>query len=781
MNVWAKSRPPQSLRDHLTAVRDNASLLLTPARRRAFERVGIGAEEAQDLLLSAAWLHDFGKAEQKWQDDIKAAKDRLPQHALSSFWACCWAMGAAPDKLPASRLALALAVLAHHGQMHAGSFSRDRFRHQIITPLGDVWLELARDVPMSLPAPKAAPPTLGADKVCTFVEMAKARVPTLASSTKFRGLFCLLLSLLVEADHSASGSYTPSTQTVTNPRLGGPATVFQNGTRVHPAGSLCAMAGCGAGKTAAALLRASEMAESFGVDRIVLCLPTRFTSNSLLRDMTNAFKYAYAPGDVGLVHSEALQVLQAVLSRDDDEEDFPPPVETPEERAARSIRYEHPITISTVDHLLMSLYHGYKYSDRAFGNLLSSLVVFDEIHAYDATTLNAIREGKAVLDAYGIPSLFMSATLPSTRRAFFGFSEQATIIEGDNPFRPFRTEPLPEPLTSGRGAKLEVGVAARAALRESKGLKLAVYVNQIERAKALARAAREELPGATLFCYHSELAPQDRRALEDKIIEAFKRDEPVVLIATQAAELSLDISAERMITELAPADVLVQRAGRLHRRGDKPVLQAATSRLEPGFVFRLQIAPLDLTPAEKKPELTPGALPYEDVELLKRTNEHAPWNQDFDFQTGINWCERSLIDIPPHKSIGLRDASLKDTAFGRKPQENFNGEDNPNGVAIRDIDEQPVLVIPQCYYDEGLPKDRLALAQKQVPLRRSRFGMLKSADALTFTQTEIILKRGTARQEVISLPIIVVHDGITYDAEGGGFDLSELSDPNTHI
>jgi hypothetical protein len=228
------------------------------------------------------------------------------------------------------------------------------------------------------------------------------------------------------------------------------------------------------------------------------------------------------------------------------------------------------------------------------------------------------------------------------------------------------------------------------------------------------------LGDVTLFCYHSELAPQDRRALEDQIIEAFKQDAPVVLIATQAAELSLDISAERMITELAPADILVQRAGRLNRRGEEPVLQAATSRQQPGFTFRLQIAPIDLAPAPDNPAKTPGALPYEDVALLKRTWEHTPWNVDFDFQASIDWCEQSLTDVPPDRSIGLRDASLRDTAFGRKPQENFNARTIPMVVAIRDIDEQPSSY-SQCYYDAGLPEDRLALAQRQVPMRRSRF------------------------------------------------------------
>jgi hypothetical protein len=61
--------------------------------------------------------------------------------------------------------------------------------------------------------------------------MAKTRVPQIPRDAKFRGLYCLLLSLLVESDHSASGGHVPRPQFVTHPRLGGSATLFQNSTQ----------------------------------------------------------------------------------------------------------------------------------------------------------------------------------------------------------------------------------------------------------------------------------------------------------------------------------------------------------------------------------------------------------------------------------------------------------------------------------------------------------------------------------------------------------------------
>lgn len=768
MEILAKTDPPIPLRDHLVQVQRAALGQLTPARLAAFERMGVGHYQAEELVGAAAWLHDFGKATVEWQEAVLKGCDP-PQHALSSFLAALWALGSNDVReTPPEFLAVALAVLAHHGQLSKRSFVRERYRHKHIGICRDEWHSLADH----LPAAKVRcdlPPRVEAEQVCSQVERAKERCPDLARNGMFRGVYALLLTILVAADHAVSAGSEVSSTGVRWPRVPGEATTFQVTVGSKPGDALCAVAACGSGKTAAALMRAARYAEQHAVDRVVICLPTRFTSNSLLRDMIDPGKYAYPKADVGLVHSEALYVLQHFFGARDQEDEERDSAGAAEEAYARAVRYEYSVTVSTVDHLLMSLYHGHRFSDRAFGNLLAALVVFDEIQAYDTTTLNAIREGMHLLQRYRVPTLVMSATVPSSLRAFFGFRSDATVMEGANPFRPFRVVPVQEPLTLGKGLSVEASSTAKELLRGSSGLKLAVYVNQIERAKALARAARQELAGTKVFCYHSELAACDRADMEDEIVSTFRRDEPVVLIATQAAELSLDISSERIITELAPADVLIQRSGRLNRRGESSILQHARRRLPRGFIFQFLIAPLDL---DAEGDRFPGnALPYTDLDVLKRTWEAAPWGEEFDFAKGAQWCERALVEPPDEIRIGIESASVEDSVFGNLPEERFEGEDGTGRIPIRNKDETLYHVIPEVYLTRVHGEPIENVARCQVPLRRSKFFQLRNLGLVEQRTVPVQISSSFSRStRQDNVPIWVVRSNVPYDAHGVGFD-----------
>jgi CRISPR-associated endonuclease/helicase Cas3 len=71
--------------------------------------------------------------------------------------------------------------------------------------------------------------------------------------------------------------------------------------------------------------------------------------------------------------------------------------------------------------------------------------------------------------------------------------------------------------------------------------------------------------------FHSRYTLHDRKAVEDNVLSLFGKNSTAdtrqgkVLIATQVVEQSLDLDFDVMISDLAPIDLLIQRAGRLHR------------------------------------------------------------------------------------------------------------------------------------------------------------------------------------------------------------------------
>ena len=120
--------------------------------------------------------------------------------------------------------------------------------------------------------------------------------------------------------------------------------------------------------------------------------------------------------------------------------------------------------------------------------------------------------------------------------------------------------------------------------------KVLIILNTVGRANAFLRKL-EEHPAVSpnylfnlnnVICpHHGRFAPNDRNHLDKHISQRLGKGSPpgpLLLVGTQTLEQSLDIDADLMITDLAPAGVLLQRVGRLHRhdRVNPEQFQAAT-------------------------------------------------------------------------------------------------------------------------------------------------------------------------------------------------------------
>ncbi|NOY63568.1 MAG: CRISPR-associated helicase Cas3', partial [Gammaproteobacteria bacterium] len=82
---------------------------------------------------------------------------------------------------------------------------------------------------------------------------------------------------------------------------------------------------------------------------------------------------------------------------------------------------------------------------------------------------------------------------------------------------------------------------------------------------------QQRLPEGMVDLFHARYAMADRLAIEQRVLHHFGATSTPelrrgrVLVATQVVEQSLDLDFDLMVTDLAPIDLIIQRAGRLCR------------------------------------------------------------------------------------------------------------------------------------------------------------------------------------------------------------------------
>jgi CRISPR-associated endonuclease/helicase Cas3 len=336
-------------------------------------------------------------------------------------------------------------------------------------------------------------------------------------------------------------------------------------------GHVLAIAPTGSGKTEAALLWALRQVEAGHARKLLFLLPTMVTANSLYRRAKAFFtEHGHA---VGLVHSTADLLGDATAD----------PGEAEADRG--DVRAQHlstthlflPATVATVDQLLVTLFHAGRWALKTLA-AADAAIVIDEVHAYDPHTTGLIALLLRQLQELGARFLVMSATMPTNL--------QNTILDGLEPgastsspgnIRVVKDAELlgearntwavcDRPLLEWLTANDSVGepVPSRA-IREFLGeikqsgdyCRVLIVVNTVKRCQEIARRLAEFQP----VCFHSKFIFRDRREKERQIEKALPR----LLVATQVVEVSLDIDYDILLTECAPFDALVQRAGRVNR------------------------------------------------------------------------------------------------------------------------------------------------------------------------------------------------------------------------
>lgn len=400
----------------------------------------------------------------------------------------------------------------------------------------------------------------------------------------------------------------------------------------------------GVGKTEAALAAAHIIGQKTAAQGIYFAAPTMSTANGLLQ---RTMEWAKNTGQAETVTSMYLAHSKNQLSSQfqklkprDIAEDMPD--EHGAVVASRWMRGRRRgllsnIVVGTVDQVLMMALEQ-RYSMLRHAALAGKIIIFDEVHAYDAYTSDYLETTLEWLAYYGASVIMMSATLPADRRAALAEAYTGKVLHDVPDAYPLITigteegysfaTPPPNPTNLQASVRLIDDSLDELEHRTSEllidGGCALVICNTIARAQDAYRMLSSVYPGEVEL-HHAGFMAWERSQKEDALREQLGpksrrgdgRPHRKIVVATQVAEQSLDIDADVLITDLAPMDLIIQRAGRLHRHprpdDDRPV-----SVREPKIFIRgiSQLAPVL--------EIDGGAKAIYDLKILVATLVHLP-------------------------------------------------------------------------------------------------------------------------------------------------------------
>lgn len=355
----------------------------------------------------------------------------------------------------------------------------------------------------------------------------------------------------------------------------------------------------GSGKTEAGDLAAQRLIALGRTHGLYAALPTTATADAAFLRKRLVVERFYGAGmqpQISLAHSRAgsREMLTRYRTRAELEIGDPGCLDWTSRSTKRALLAD--VGVGTVDQALLGALRARHATVRLAG-LHGKLLLVDEVHAYDdymQAPLQRLLHHQASLGQHVV---LMSATLPSRIRdnllaafangAGWPPDHPARALPKDDRFpalhlihaggvlhRGPKRPPLRRPCpVRFEAVQDEESVIRRiAVLAEADACVLWVR-NTVREAVSAFDRLRLRLGGAgdRILLYHARFLPRDRQAAETRLLAAIgKESTPAtrrgrVIVATQAAEQSLDLDADELVTDLAPVDSILQRLGRRRR------------------------------------------------------------------------------------------------------------------------------------------------------------------------------------------------------------------------
>jgi CRISPR-associated endonuclease/helicase Cas3 len=320
----------------------------------------------------------------------------------------------------------------------------------------------------------------------------------------------------------------------------------------------------GTGKTETAVLHALKLMNQGAVDGFYFAVPTRSAATEL---------HGRIAALVGQ-HSPALagRVVRAVAGQLDTD---PWQRDTQSWAIGCSKRImAASVAVGTIDQAMLSVLRA-RHAWMRHAALSRLLLVVDEAHASDPYMAEVVRTLVGQHVQLGGYALLMSATLGESMRADIERRPRLSLSDACKVTYPSVagvSVPAPAVSSSISIQPYNQAVVAAAECWRAGGCALVIR-STVDGARAAAQELRAV--GVRVLLHHSRFADIDRRYLDQQVIGAIGKQgtrEPIVIVATQTCEQSLDIDADLLVCDPAPADVLLQRRGRLGRHRPDAVL-----------------------------------------------------------------------------------------------------------------------------------------------------------------------------------------------------------------
>ena len=367
----------------------------------------------------------------------------------------------------------------------------------------------------------------------------------------------------------------------------------------------------GSGKTEAAIILASRMMVAGKGEGLYFALPTMATANAMYDRLQRVYRALFessqgGSGDPSLVLAHGRSTLWASLRAIDGRSQMANGTDDEAPASAfcadwirdhRRKAFFADVGAGTVDQAFLAVLPK-KFLTLRQHALARRILIVDEAHCFDAYMCEEL---DTLLELHGMnggSAIVLSATLSleARRRLAVAFTRgmgvrdpeglrddicsgaypliTAVSRRGVEEYAPVFEPALRRTVTVERAPDRETAIKAVMAAADQ-GAAVLVICNAVDEAVAVHASLAAHVDVGQLHLFHARFAQCDRQTIEEEVLRRFGRDAgPAdragrIVVATQVVEQSLDLDFDFIVSDLAPVDLLIQRAGRLWRHMDR--------------------------------------------------------------------------------------------------------------------------------------------------------------------------------------------------------------------